>query len=91
MRAVLGSVATSIAIALLAPALAQAAPGDIAFVGCIADAGANGCADPFQDPLGGARSVAVSPDGDSVYVVSQDDDSISHFTRAANGSISPAG
>jgi len=91
VRAVLGSVATSIAIALLAPALAQAAPGDIAFVGCIADAGANGCADPFQDPLGGARSVAVSPDGDSVYVVSQDDDSISHFTRAANGGIGFAG
>ena len=83
--------AAAFSAAMLAPALAQAAPGDIAFAGCVADAGANGCGDPFQDPLNGASDVAVSPDATSVYATSVNDDSISHFTRAANGDVVFAG
>ncbi len=91
LRVGIASLAGAFAVALLAPAMGHAAPGDITFSGCIADAGGNGCADPFQDSLDGARGVAVSPDGTSVYVTSGVDASISHFTRAANGSLSFAG
>ncbi len=91
LRVGLASLAAFFAVALLAPAMGRAATGDITFSGCIADAGASGCADPFQDPLNGARAVAVSPDGSSVYAASFLDNSISHFTRAANGSIGFAG
>ncbi len=87
----LASLAGAIAAALLAPAMAQAAPGDITFSACIADTNAAGCTVGFQDSLAGASGVAVSPDGSSVYVVSSSDNSISHFTRTAGGSLTFAG
>ncbi len=91
IRVGLGSLAAFLAVALLAPAVGQAAPGDITFSGCIADTNAAGCAVGFQDSLDYPTSVAVSPDGSSVYVTSEDDDSISHLTRAADGSLTFSG
>src|SRR5215211_3504498 len=37
--------------------------------------------------LGGARSVAVSPDGRSAYVASQGDSAVSVFDRAVDGML----
>jgi DNA-binding beta-propeller fold protein YncE len=56
---------------------------------CHAEGGAGGCADPPGAPLTGARSVAVSPDGRSVYVVSEG--TVAHFTREADGAPAFAG
>jgi DNA-binding beta-propeller fold protein YncE len=62
--------------------------GSLAFQGCIANAGANGCVDPPQDPLGSPYGVAVSPDNQSVYVGSPGGSSVTHLTRdTSNGSI----
>lgn len=57
---------------------------------CIEDAGLDGC-ETEMARLGGARAVAVSPDGRSVYVASSSDDSVSRFDRAADGALTPAG
>jgi hypothetical protein len=43
----------------------------------------NGMSTPFD--------IAISPDGTSVYVVSFSSEAISHFTRATDGSLTPAG
>jgi sugar lactone lactonase YvrE len=56
--------------------------GRLTYKGCIANAKANGCAHPGHDSLGGASGVAVSPEGNSVYVASYVDDSITSFDRA---------
>jgi len=66
----------------------RATNGTLTYTGCIANGGANGCADPAQDSLGGAVAVAVAPDGESVYVASQVGNSITGFDRAHNGSLS---
>jgi RTX calcium-binding nonapeptide repeat (4 copies) len=63
----------------------------IAFEGCLADDAARGCGDLPGAPLAGARGVTVSPDGEAVYVVSPERDSIAHFRRTSNGSLSFAG
>jgi sugar lactone lactonase YvrE len=59
--------------------------------GCVSETGAGTCADGHA--LDGAKSVAVSPDGKSVYVASQDSDAVTSFTRnTTTGAISqPAG
>jgi Ca2+-binding RTX toxin-like protein len=62
--------------------------GLITYQGCVANGGANGCLDPPQDSLLGVRGVAVSPDGRSVYVVSEFGNSVTHLTRdTSNGSL----
>jgi sugar lactone lactonase YvrE len=82
------------------------AVGELTYQGCIANGGLNGCIDPPQDSLGNARSVAVSPDGRSLYVAAFAGDSVTAFTRdphtgalafqgciangGANGCIDPA-
>lgn len=56
---------------------------------CISDADETGddCATLVQ-PLAGPRSVAVSPDGGTVYITAQDDDVILGFKRkASNGRL----
>ncbi len=55
--------------------------GALTYKGCFANLGANGCADPRHDSLGGASGVAVSPEGKSVYVASYVDDSVTTFDR----------
>ena len=61
--------------------------GALKYRGCIANRGAHGCGKPKHDSLGGAYDVAVSPDGNSVYVVSLDGDAITRFDRRPNGSL----
>jgi len=58
-------------------ALAQAADGS----GCIVEAALSGCT-PGRE-LAGANAVAVSPDGDNVYVTSLLSNSVTAFDRAA--------
>ena len=63
------------------------AAGDLFFRGCIANEGQSGCNDTGIDPLDGASSVTVSPDGRSVYVASQFEDSLSVYSRNAAGDV----
>jgi DNA-binding beta-propeller fold protein YncE len=66
----------------------------LGFRACIEDAGLEGCGTGAVNEapgLDGARAVAVSPDGRSVYVASSTDDSVSCFDRAADGTLTPAG
>jgi DNA-binding beta-propeller fold protein YncE len=67
---------------------AEAAPGDLAYAGCLANDPSQGCIDlPFA-PLDFAYDVAVSPDGKSVYVASHFGDSVAHFFRGPGGQLS---
>ena len=61
---------------------AQAAPGDLTELDCLANAGAAGCTDLLNDSLGQAASTITSPDGKHVYVGSQT--AISAFDRDLN-------
>jgi len=65
----------------------RAADGSLAFQACIDQAAGGACATPAGVSLAGATGVAASADGKSVYVASYDSSSISHFTRAADGSL----
>jgi Ca2+-binding RTX toxin-like protein len=65
----------------------RAAGGQLSFGGCLSNSGSAGaCVDlppaGAGGPLENVRSVAVSPGGGSVYVVSLTSDSVSHFFRA---------
>ena len=85
----LGAALGGLAACLIAlPSGAIAAPGDLTYEGCIAETGAGGCVDPALDSLDGVRALAVSADGNNVYTASGPDDSITSFTRAADGSLS---
>ena len=54
-------------------------------MGCIADTGAGDCADGRG--LDGARSLTVSPDGNSAYVTSFGSGAVAVFDRAATGEL----
>jgi DNA-binding beta-propeller fold protein YncE len=41
--------------------------------------------------LGGVQSPLVSPDGTSLYVAASSDDAVTRFTRATDGTLTPAG
>jgi DNA-binding beta-propeller fold protein YncE len=61
---------------------------------CIQNTGRTGCTTrggSTTDGLDGAYDVAVSLDGESVYVVSNISDTIVVFDRASDGSLTPAG
>ncbi len=64
-------------------------PGDLP--GCVSESGAGNCFNGHG--LDGASSVAVSPDGKSVYVASRDSDAVARLNRSTTtGAISqPAG
>jgi 6-phosphogluconolactonase (cycloisomerase 2 family) len=63
--------------------LRNTATGKVSWDGCVNDDGAEGCVNVPGEPLDGAASVAVSPDGRSVYVGAGVGDSISHLRRNA--------
>jgi DNA-binding beta-propeller fold protein YncE len=69
----------------------RAANGTLAVAGCITKAALAGCNTNGGGALDGAAWVAVSPDGANVYVVSEEDNAISTFSRAANGALTGAG
>jgi DNA-binding beta-propeller fold protein YncE len=66
-----------------------AAPGgQLTYDGCVSNDGSGGlCADAPGTPLSGAESVAVSPDGRSVYVASATSGTITHFFAAPDGQL----
>jgi sugar lactone lactonase YvrE len=70
----------------------RSASGELTAKGCINDAGGSVCGTDTTDGLEGANSVAVSPDGTSVYVASTQDDAIARFKRkTTNGKLTPKG
>jgi DNA-binding beta-propeller fold protein YncE len=66
----------------------RAPDGTLSADGCVQDTGLMICATSFAG-LDGPRSVAVSPDGDNVYVGALIDDSLVTFDRAAGGALTP--
>jgi sugar lactone lactonase YvrE len=65
-----------------------AAGGQLTYDGCISNDGSGGlCVDAPGTPLSSADSVAVSPDGRSVYVASPGSNAIVHFFAAAAGQL----
>ncbi len=93
LRLALGA---TIGLALaVAPALAQAqAPGSLNQLGgansCIA-AGDSECPTTNGTGLNGSEDVAISPDGNNVYVVGSNDDAIAEFSRGSDGSLREIG
>jgi DNA-binding beta-propeller fold protein YncE len=65
--------------------------GALAYRGCIANKGENGCQRPPHNALGGADALAVSPDGRSVYVAAFRDDAVVGFNRFPSGRLEPGG
>lgn len=66
--------------------------GSLVSQGCISDVGGVNCGvGKTQQGLGGARDVAISGDGKSVYVASQGDSAITRFNRDVNGGLSGQG
>jgi DNA-binding beta-propeller fold protein YncE len=65
--------------------------GTLGYRSCISNGGAHagigGCSDARRNSLDSNEAVAVSPDGESVYVASSDSDSITQFKRKANGAL----
>ena len=70
----------------------RAPDGGLTAAGCIEDPEPPvvGCEDSAEG-LAGAFALAVSPDNDSVYVVSTGDDAIVRFDRASDGELTDAG
>jgi DNA-binding beta-propeller fold protein YncE len=63
-------------------ALDRAPGGQVTFAGCVSDDGSGGlCADATGTPLTGATSVAVSPDGTSLYASAFSAGTVTHFFR----------
>lgn len=67
--------------------LFRAPDGALALDGCLSSTGDGGCGKLPGAALTGARAVAVSPDGRSVYVASYNRGSVTHFFRAPGGQI----
>jgi sugar lactone lactonase YvrE len=61
--------------------------GALAYKGCFANGRAHGCREPDHDALGGADALAISADGESVYVASLRAGSISRFVRSPGGRL----
>jgi len=71
----------------------RAASGQLTPQGCIQNTGGNTCSGTggTAPGLSGPRSVAVSPDGDNLYVAAFLSDAIAVFDRAPNGTLAAAG
>ncbi|MEI8083775.1 MAG: beta-propeller fold lactonase family protein, partial [Actinomycetes bacterium] len=66
--------------------------GALTQIGCIAYSAISGCTTASPASVEGARGIAISPDGATVYVVSQTSDSITWFTRnPADGLLTQVG
>lgn len=61
--------------------------GALTFVNCFSSGGEGGCTDLPASPFDTPEGLAVSPDGDSVYVAGRNSGSIAHFFRAAGGGL----
>jgi DNA-binding beta-propeller fold protein YncE len=67
----------------------NALTGALAETGCIAEAGADGCA--VGNGLSGADGIAISPDGSSVYVAAETGGALASFTRSPSGALTEQG
>lgn len=70
---------------------ARGATGTLTFVACVTDNSVPGCTDIPGTSLSTPKGIAVSPDGDSVYVVSSTPGAIAHFGRNVSGGLTYAG
>lgn len=68
-----------------------AANGALSYESCVSSGGEGGCTDLPGSPFDTPEALAVSPDGDSVYVVGRNSSSIAHFFRAAGGGLTYGG
>lgn len=69
----------------------RAPGGSLSYAGCFENRGRDHCKTPRHASLEGASDVAVSPDGKSVYLTSQDASAITTFKRGANGGLTYGG
>lgn len=67
----------------------RAADGSLTYLGCVADNAAQGCVDLPGAPLRGVYGLEVS--NGSLYAASPNASSLSHFTRAPDGSLTFGG
>ncbi len=88
LQAVISAVSV-VSLAALAPS-AAAAEGDLTPAGCLGNSGTGPPSCIGADGLFGADSVAVSPDGQNVYVTSLYSNALVVFRRAANGDLTQA-
>jgi DNA-binding beta-propeller fold protein YncE len=65
----------------------RAPNGRLAYEGCIANRGARGCQAAVHDTLSAPYGLAISRDGESVYVSSVWDDAITAFRRGPDGTL----
>jgi DNA-binding beta-propeller fold protein YncE len=65
--------------------------GTVTDSGCIADGGADGCTTDAHSSLIGANTIAISPDGASVYVTAFADNAITRFSRDDGGALTYQG
>ena len=70
--------------------------GSLTQIGCIADTDADGttCSDATATGLEDPQAIAISPDGNNVYVAASTSDEsgdIAEFTRNADGTLTPVG
>jgi DNA-binding beta-propeller fold protein YncE len=80
--------AAGVVFALALVGVSFAGRGQLTFTGCVANGGAHGCVAPPTDSLADTYSVAVSPDGTSVYAASFTGRDIAIFDRRADGTLS---
>jgi DNA-binding beta-propeller fold protein YncE len=69
----------------------RAPNGRLAYEGCIANGGAHGCQAAVHDSLSAPNGLALSRDGESVYVVSARDDAITAIRRGPDGALTYGG
>jgi DNA-binding beta-propeller fold protein YncE len=74
----------------------RGAGGRLEFAGCLANRGSHGCGTPNRNSLNGADGIAVSPDGESVYVTSMTGPTVNggvgavtSFRRSGDGTLRP--
>jgi DNA-binding beta-propeller fold protein YncE len=79
---------TAAALLAVAPAAAQAAPGDLTYDGCFNGDGSIGCVDLPFNPAAQPIDTAVSPDGKSVYAVAFAGSAVLHYFRGPDGQLS---